>query len=83
MSTPKSQFTDVIDIPIAIDEIVCVICGQSMSGKRWGLISNQHRRGIFMIVCEDDADAAAELLANSVGVERHEGIVKLPPLPNN
>lgn len=65
-----AQIQKTFPVPLAVDNLVCVICGQHLSTirERWVMVSNATRKGVMVCACESHAPQAANWLGERIGV---------------
>ena len=71
------------DVPLALDNLVCVKCGVSLGEVEWMAISTPKRKGIVAFACREHCSYAMNLLSQLFGVDEVPENLKLPDEKNN
>jgi hypothetical protein len=57
-----AHLKDTIDVPIAVDNLVCGVCQRALGGVSWCIVSGPKRKGIAVFACEQCIGPAMNML---------------------
>lgn len=79
-----ATLTEQVEVPLAIDNIVCAHCGLPLGETEYMVVSSPRRKGIVLFACRPHISNAMNLLGQLIeGLSKVPEDLKLPDEKNN